>query len=64
MLARKGRDRGSFVIYILSAELVKQVEAHDEKLEEQVTAMVTDCERQLKEGFQLVAKFTQHMADW
>ena len=45
-------------------ELLQEVEAHDKKLEEQVTAMVEDTEKQVTKGFQHVAKFTQHMADW
>lgn len=56
--------RWKVLYHSLSAELIKQVEANDHKLEEQVTTMLADCEKQLNDGFQLVAKFTQHMSDW
>ncbi|XP_045104075.1 uncharacterized protein LOC123499723 [Portunus trituberculatus] len=45
-------------------ELVKRVEAHDRKLEEEVTVMLDDTEKQLTKGFQHLAKFNQHMSDW
>lgn len=56
--------RWKVVHHSLSSELIKQVEEHDQKLEEEVTVMLTDCEKQLNGGFQLVAKFTLHMSDW
>uniref|UniRef100_A0A0P4W4N4 Uncharacterized protein n=1 Tax=Scylla olivacea TaxID=85551 RepID=A0A0P4W4N4_SCYOL len=45
-------------------ELLKQVEAHDQKLEEEVTVMLNDTEKQLGKGFQHLTKFNQHMSDW
>lgn len=58
------RKQSEAISSLDTKELIKQVEANDHKLEEQVTTMLADCEKQLNDGFQLVAKFTQHMSDW
>ncbi|KAG0730071.1 hypothetical protein GWK47_029044 [Chionoecetes opilio] len=45
-------------------ELLKQVESHDEKVEQRVVEMAEEAERLLTQGFQLLSRFTRTMTDW